>query len=49
MLLPVSGALSSLLTQSVQAKVSPTYAAPKDAGRVRRGVKGEVDEGSAEG
>lgn len=37
--LPVSGRLSSLLTQSVQAKVSPTYAAPKEAGRVRSGVR----------
>ena len=31
----------SLLTQRVQAKVSPTYAAPNEAGRVRRGVRGD--------
>lgn len=35
----------SLFTQRVQANVSPTYAAPKEAGRVRSGVRGddEVD------
>ena len=45
-----SGASRSLLTQRVQANVSPTYAAPKLAGRVRRGVRGEeVDDGSVDG
>jgi hypothetical protein len=38
------------LTQSVQENISPTYAAPKLAGRVRRGVRGdEVDDGSVDG
>lgn len=49
-LLLSSGASRSLLTQRVQANVSPTYAAPKLAGRVRRGVRGEeVDDGSVDG
>ena len=53
LLLPVSpsGPFSrSLLTQRVHENVSPTYAAPKEAGRVRRGVRGDdLDAGSVEG
>lgn len=51
LLISLSGGVSrSLLMQSVHANVSPTYAAPKLAGRVRRGVRGdEVDDGSVDG
>jgi hypothetical protein len=53
LMMPVSlsgGGSRSLLTQSVQENISPTYAAPKLAGRVRRGVRGdEVDDGSVDG
>lgn len=36
----------SLLTHSVQAKVSPTYAAPKAGGRVRSGERGKGSAGA---
>lgn len=36
------------MTHRVQAKVSPTYAAPKEAGSVSRGVRVEVEVVSAD-